>query len=78
MNNYEVHQTLKNSFNNNYNYGHNYSNAGYLNKLFELNNSNLNGYNTNPNNNIKTNRKKLGFLSDFNTYFKNNKNFNGK
>ena len=78
VNNYEVHQTLKNSFNNNYNYGHNYSNAGYLNKLFELNNSNLNGYNTNPNNNIKTNRKKLGFLSDFNTYFKNNKNFNGK
>ena len=78
VNNYEVHQTLKNSFYNNYSYGHNYSNAGYLNKLFELNNSNLNGYNTNPNNNIKTNRKKLGFLSDFNTYFKNNKNFNGK
>ena len=78
VNNYEVHQTLKNSFNNNYNYGHNYNNSNYLNKLFELNNSTLSGYNTNPNNNIKTNRKKFSFLNDFNTNFKNNKNFNFK
>ena len=31
-----------------------------------MNNSNLNGYSTNPNNNIKTNRKKFSFLNDFN------------
>ena len=77
VNNYEVHQTLKNSFNNNYNYGHNYNNSSFLNKLFELNNSNLYGNNMNSNN-IKTNRKKFSFLNDFNTSFKNNKNFNFK
>ena len=55
VNNYEVHQTLKNSFNNNYNYGQNYSNTNYLNKLFEFNNSNFytNKY---------SNRKKISFL----------------
>jgi len=78
VNNYEVHQTLKNSFNNNYNYGHNYNNSSFLNKLFELNNSNLYGKNMNYNNNIKTNRKKFSFLNDFNTSFKNNKNYNFK
>jgi len=78
VNNYEVHQTLKNSFNNNYNYDHNYNNSSYLNKLFELNNSNLYGYNINSNNNIKTNRKKLSLLNDFNANFKIKKNFNFK
>ena len=29
VNNYEVHQTLKNSFNNNYNYGHNYNTSNF-------------------------------------------------
>ena len=55
VNNYEVHQTLKNSFNNNYNYGQNYSNTNYLNKLFEFNNRNFytNKY---------SNRKKISFL----------------
>ena len=78
VNNYEVHQTLKNSFNNNYNYGHNYNNSSYLNKLFELNNNNSNyyGYNTNKNN-IRTNRRKFTFLNDFDTSYKNNK-FNFK
>ena len=78
VNNYEVHQTLKNSFNNNYNYDHNYNNSSFLNKLFGLNNSYLYGNNINSNNNNKTNRKKFSFLNDFNTSFKNNKNFNFK
>ena len=57
VNNYEVHQTLKNSFNNNYNYGQNYSNTNYLNKLFEFNNTN---FYTNKDN--YSNRKKISFL----------------
>ena len=71
VNNYQVHQTLKNSYNNNYNYGNNFNNSNYLNKLFEFNNSNLFRNNTNTNN-IQTNRKKFLFLNGLNTGNKNN------
>ena len=57
VNNYEVYQTLKNSFNNNYNYGHHYNNTNCLKKLFESNNTNFF-----TNNNIQSNRKKFSFL----------------
>ena len=72
VNNYEVHQTLKNSFNNNYNYGYNNNSSNYLNKLFEFNNPNSFGYNTNTNKNVKTNRKKFSFLGGLNIGTKNN------
>ena len=62
VNNYEVHQTLKNSFNNNFNYGHNYSNSNYLNKIIEFNNIVLNGYNTNTNK-TQTNRNKFSLFN---------------
>ena len=78
VNNYEVHQTLKNSFNNNYNYGHNYNTSNYLNKLFEFNNSNIYGYNTNTNNSIQSNRKKFSFLGGLNIRNKNIKKFDFK
>ena len=78
VNNYEVHQTLKNSFNNNYNYGHNYNTSNYLNKLFEINNSNFYGYNTNTNNSIQSNRKKFSFLGGLNIRNKNIKKFDFK
>ena len=63
VNNYEVHQTLKNSFNNNFNYGHNYNNSNYLNKIIEFNNLVLNGYNTSTNKN-KTNRNKFSIFNN--------------
>ena len=63
VNNYEVHQTLKNSFNNNFNYGHNYSNSNYLNKIIEFNNIVLNGYNTNTNK-TQTNRNKFSLFNN--------------
>ena len=66
VNNYEVHQTLKNSFNNNINYGHNYNNSNYLNKIIEFNNLVLNGYNTSTNK-TKTNRNKF-FMFNNNKY----------
>ena len=78
VNNYEVHQLLKNSFNNNYNYGHNYNNPIYSNKFFEFN-TNYNGYNTNTNNNIQMNRKKITFLDGLsNGGNNNNKKFQFK
>ena len=63
VNNYEVHQTLKNSFNNNINYGHNYNNSNYLNKIIEFNNLVLNGYNTSTNK-TKTNRNKFSMFNN--------------
>ena len=77
VNNYEVHQTLKNSYNNNYNYGHNFNNSNFLNKLFEFNNSNFYGNNTNTNN-INTNRRKFSFISGINLGSKNNNKFEFK
>ena len=62
VNNYEVHQTLKNSFNNNFNYGHSYNNSNYLNKIIDFNNIVLNGFNTSTNK-TKTNRNKLSFIN---------------
>ena len=82
VNNYEVHQTLKNSYNNNYNYGHNFNNSNYLNKLFEINNTNYYGSNSNTHNNSNsnlTNRNKFSFLSGLYTANKNsNKKFDFK
>ena len=63
FNNYEVHQTLKNSFNNNYNYSHNYNNSNYLNKIIEFNNLVLNGYNTSTNK-TQTNRNKFSLFNN--------------
>ena len=63
VNNYEVHQTLKNSFNNNFNYGHNYNHSNYLNKIIEFNNLVLNGYNTGINK-TKSNRNKFSFINN--------------
>jgi len=62
VNNYEVHQTLKNSFNNNFNYGHNYNNSNYINKINDFNNFMFNGYNTTTNK-TQTNRNKLNLLN---------------
>ena len=63
VNNYEVHQTLKNSFNNNFNYGQNYNNSNYLNKIIDFNNLILNDYNANS---IKTqtNRNKFSLINN--------------
>ena len=72
MNNYEVHQTLKNSFNNNYNYERDYVSSNYLSKLFEFNNANSFGYCSNTNKNNQTNRKKFSFLEELNAGTKNN------
>lgn len=63
VNNYEVHQTLKNSFNNNINYGHNYNHTNYLNKIMEFNNLVLNGYSTSINK-TKSNRNKFSFINN--------------
>ena len=59
VNNYEVHQTLKNSFNNNFNYGHNYYNSNYLNKIIDFNNL-LSNTSTNK---TQTNRNKLSIIN---------------
>ena len=63
VNNYEVHQTLKNSFNNNFNYGHYYNNTNYLNKIIEFNNLVLNGYSTGINK-TKSNRNKFSLINN--------------
>ena len=62
VNNYEVHQTLKNSFNNNFNYDHNYNNHNYLNKILDFNNLLYKGYNT-CTNKTQTNRNKFSLLN---------------
>ena len=62
VNNYEVHQTLKNSFNNNISYGNNYNNSNYINKIIDFNNILNNGYNTGKQK-TKTNRNKFSFIN---------------
>ena len=67
VNNYEFHQTLKNSFNNNFNYEQNYNHPNYLNKIIDFNKLLNSGYST-ATSKTQTNRNKITLI--------NNKKFN--